>query len=123
MTRVISRGVTGCGEAKTSASNTARTSAAGRTDAPSSPCLGSGESSNGPPSGGGRARQGRSRLRPHRPEYADGAEEAPLIHLDPLQTDQLEQGEERQDHARFGLLAREQLEELQRLSLAEHVQQ
>src|SRR5437867_6584815 len=123
MTRVISRGVTGCGDAKTSASSTARTSAAGRTDAPSSVSLGSGVSSNDPPAGGGRARHGRPGLRPQRPEYANGAEQAALIDLDPLQANQLEQGEEGQDHPRLGLLAREQLEELQRLSLAKHVQQ
>src|SRR5439155_12457569 len=84
---------------KTSASSTARTSAAGRTDAPSPVSLGSGVSSNDPPSGGGRARHGRPGLRPQRPEYADGAEQAALIDLDPLQADQLEQGEEGQDHA------------------------
>src|SRR6185503_14127734 len=115
ITRVMSRGVTGWGEAKISASSTARTSAAGSTD--------SGVSSNGPPSNGGRARHRRPRLRPHGPEHANGPEQPALVDLDPLQADQLEQGEEGQDHGRLRLLGCEQLEELQRLSLAQHRQQ
>src|SRR5947209_18533916 len=109
MTCAISRGVTGCGEAKTSASSTARTSPGGR--------MGSWLSSNGPPSGGGRSRDGGPRLRSHRPEDSDGAEESPLVDPDPLQADELEQGEEGQDQARLGLFGREQVGELQRLAL------
>src|SRR6185503_19665303 len=112
ITRVISRGVTGCGEAKTSASSTARTSAGGS--------IGSGVSSNGPPSGAGRARQGVSRLRPQGAEDTDGAEKTALIDPDRLEPDQLEQGDEGQDHARLGLLAGEQVQELQRLAFPQH---
>src|SRR5262249_39364219 len=51
------------------------------------------------------------------PEDTDGPEHSALVDPDPLQSDQLEQGEERQDHAGLALARWKEVLELEGLAL------
>src|SRR6185503_18657612 len=131
-----SRGVIGWGEAKISASRMARTSSAGSEGGSPSRVAASASRAEGWPSIGAASvvssfssivslpRGGRrGRLRTHGPEHTDRPERAALIDLDRLEPDQLEQGQEGHDHVPLGGLAREQLQEVDRLALAQEGQQ
>src|SRR5262245_36393598 len=98
----------GCGEAKMSASSTARTSRGGRTASVASAVVSSVGGAGAAFSSlsaipflrwtSGLRRRGPALFRAHGAEDADRAEEAALVDLHVLQPDELEQGEEGHDH-------------------------